>query len=437
MTTFLLLSIVNLALGFVGAFLLEKRRQKFLLATAEPDSTAEESEAPKEEVEESDEPEEPEELGEEIIGAGPDNLPVEWRTLLDQEGIAPQTLLEGAVHTLRVRSAKHLANQVDLTRSIAELKDEEQAIEAAKIPKKQKTNGEDWGEFLESLQTKLEEFFGKFGRLAEIQVGLDTAVNAHINEIKAIGKSLDDINFGTDYRSAHESAAEALRSEINAVTGLRDYLDEVFASIIDLEGRIETVDQAMLIDQETSIYNRAGLDFLLHQFRKQYEAASPLSFACFEIDQFDSIGHFNDLYIGDRLLQTVARVFDENVRKARGFDRLVRLPQGRILLVLGDTELNWAAVPAERIRSIVEHARFRYGRVEMRLSVSGVLSELRDRETIDDVLRRLDQGLLEAREGDGNSTATYKSGSFEPAAAYEDPVRQMEVEIDEREEVLA
>ena len=428
MLLFLTIALINLALGFAIGMLLKRRLDQ--LALQSPEVAEETQEAPT-----NDGAEEDGATLQPTPTAGPESAPEKWTEILFQEAIAPNSLLEAAVHVLRLKAAEHLEESIELTRELANHREDENAVEAAEIPRRDVTTSQAWLNMLNEAQGVLEQQFGKFGDLAEIQIMIDTAITAHASEMNARLEQAKAINFGTDFREAYDATAENLRSGISAVTSFQDYLDEIFAELIIAEDRLDEVDAGLRIDASTNLLNRCGIEQAIRQYQKQDDPQ--LSGVCFEIDQFAQLSHYHDIYIGDRLLKTLARVLDENIRKSRGFDRLAKLSQGRLFLLLGETDVNQAGHPAERIRKLVSSAQFKYGRVDMKLSISAVITEFRRNDRLENVLGRVDQGFQEALAQDGNLTVVYRSGKYDPITPNDDPVRKLEIEIDEREEIVA
>jgi len=122
----------------------------------------------------------------------------------------------------------------------------------------------------------------------------------------------------------------------------------------------------------------------------------PLSLIIFDIDFFKKI---NDTYghlAGDKVLQEVAEVVRQNIRKSEYF---VRWGGEEFIVLLPGTGLQSAQMVAEKIRRAVEeHAFDEVGRVTCSFGVT----QLHPDDTIATFLQRADEALYEAKRGGRN-----------------------------------
>lgn len=424
------IAVFNLALGFALAVYL-KRQQSVAAPVAEEEESEESASVEEVEDEDFEEPDHD-------STPGPECVPTKWTETLFSEAIASETLVEASIHILRLRAKEFLDETIELTVSQAAIKNEDQSIAAGEVQARLNEGATKWMEFLQSVQVVMDKYAGQFGKLGEVQVHLDTILNAHLLGLNATVEKIKAANLGADFDVASNTITEALREVIKKLAEFLDYVDEMFAQLIACEERFDQVDPGLLLDTETNLLNRCGLEQTLHEWRTN--ASGVVSAICFEIDDFPILSHFEDIFIGDRLVQALARVLDTNVRKNRGFDRLARFSYGRIFLLLGDTEASTACFPAERLRSIIGLSHFNYGRSEMQLTVSCVACEITDCETLDDVNELLEAGFAEARAESedanapsGNVTVAYIDQEYKRLPATLDPVRTTDVEIDVRQ----
>ena len=145
-------------------------------------------------------------------------------------------------------------------------------------------------------------------------------------------------------------------------------------------------------DPLTGVNNRRGLDDALStQFAIIARYKEPFSVALFDIDHFkhvnDQLGHVH----GDRVLQELARLFDESIRET---DIFARYGGEEFVVVMPHTDLAGANVIAERLRAKVEE--------RLAITTSGGVTEAREGETQEILIARADTALYEAKSAGRN-----------------------------------
>jgi diguanylate cyclase (GGDEF)-like protein len=116
-----------------------------------------------------------------------------------------------------------------------------------------------------------------------------------------------------------------------------------------------------------------------------------LSIVFFDIDHFKNV---NDTYghlVGDEVLRHIARLVKSTLRQS---DMVARWGGEEFILLLPDTPLDSAARVAENLRAIIEHETFD---VVEHISCSFGVSVLRENETDDELLQRVDELLYQAK----------------------------------------
>ncbi len=110
-------------------------------------------------------------------------------------------------------------------------------------------------------------------------------------------------------------------------------------------------EKAALYDALTGVANRRWLDSTLPRaFKRHAQSGEPLSVAMIDIDHFKC---FNDQYghqSGDRVLMSVARTLSLRLRPT---DFLVRMGGEEFVALLPNTDIEGAAIAAERLRASV------------------------------------------------------------------------------------
>ncbi|WP_456395429.1 GGDEF domain-containing protein [Desulfurobacterium sp.] len=145
-------------------------------------------------------------------------------------------------------------------------------------------------------------------------------------------------------------------------------------------------------DMLTGAYNRWKF---LEDFKSEFERARrykyPISLVMFDIDHFKKV---NDTYghdAGDRVLEKIAKIVRDNIRKV---DMFVRWGGEEFIIFLSNTDKKGATVLAEKIRKKIENTVFdEVGKV----TVSFGVTELKEGDTIDNLLKRVDEVLYRAK----------------------------------------
>ena len=183
-------------------------------------------------------------------------------------------------------------------------------------------------------------------------------------------------------------------------------LQSVYASFEDITQRVQLSNELRRqasTDELTGAANRRSLIARLQQefdrFRRHPEMRC--SVLAMDLDHFkrinDSFGHA----AGDALLAHVAQLMRQQVRLV---DLLGRSGGEEFLLLLPDTDLDAAAVLAERLRERVASSRLDHAGISLTITVSVGVAVMRAGDTsADDVLARADRALYEAKSGGRNT----------------------------------
>jgi diguanylate cyclase (GGDEF)-like protein len=156
--------------------------------------------------------------------------------------------------------------------------------------------------------------------------------------------------------------------------------------------RDKKLEKLATTDKLTGAHNRTKFDEIMdremERFRRYNE---PLSLIMFDIDNFKEI---NDTYghsIGDYILQKIAAIARETIRK---IDYFVRWGGEEFIVISPETTLEKAHALAKRLRRNVENYRFnKVGKATVSLGVT----EFNNRDTIDTLIKRVDDIMYKAK----------------------------------------
>ncbi|MBN2147763.1 MAG: diguanylate cyclase [Anaerolineales bacterium] len=192
---------------------------------------------------------------------------------------------------------------------------------------------------------------------------------------------------------------------------LVSYIADVIWSIIEqkkneeyirqLNSRLESL---AMTDELTSLANRRA--FFLRggeEIQRVQRYQTPLSLILVDVDY---LKHVNDTYghaAGDRVLQEVANTLRVNIRE---IDLPARLGGDEFGILLPNTKISAAVILAGRLRLAIEKESYVVQNPMLRVTASvGVTEYCAEMEILDDVLRKADAALYQAKNRGRNRVA--------------------------------
>lgn len=160
-------------------------------------------------------------------------------------------------------------------------------------------------------------------------------------------------------------------------------------------------------DTLTGISNRRHFmeqaDLLL---KRAIRYKSPISVMMLDLDYFKNV---NDTYghdAGDKVLQTVSQIIKETLRETDLFGRI----GGEEFAALFPESSSEAAVKtAERLRQAIKEEIISYDRLEISVTASiGICSFRSDHETLEQLLKKADHALYEAKQQGRNQVCLFR-----------------------------
>jgi diguanylate cyclase (GGDEF)-like protein len=167
----------------------------------------------------------------------------------------------------------------------------------------------------------------------------------------------------------------------------------------------ERTHRMAVTDPLTGLYNRR---FLMQTLQREMSRARrhghPLGLVMIDIDHFKAINDTHGHPTGDRVLKQLAVVAEQDLRR---HDLVARFGGEEFAVVLSETGLEGTRTVAEKLRSAVAAHPFTDGDHLLGVTVSlgcAVLHDV-DREP-DDLIRRADERLYQAKESGRNRVAS-------------------------------
>jgi diguanylate cyclase len=230
-------------------------------------------------------------------------------------------------------------------------------------------------------------------------------LQTHLTDSESFSERLDGHN---QRLSRHESVGpikEIVLALIEDNRDMRDRLDNVRnqlegsrLQVVQLQTTLERAEEAGLRDVVTAIGNRRFFDAsFIEEVGKARRQGDHMCLALADIDKFK---HVNDRFghlVGDRLLRLFANILVQNVR---GQDKVARFGGEEFALIFPGARLGEAVTAVERIRVVLESKQWTIepsGERVGKVTASFGVAKLRADESPNDLLRRVDERLYEAK----------------------------------------
>lgn len=173
---------------------------------------------------------------------------------------------------------------------------------------------------------------------------------------------------------------------------LQDLVRRNVALSNQLKETINEVERLSNTDQLTKLYNRYYFVKAFEREQKRCRRYGGIfSIIMFDIDHFKKVNDTFGHDIGDRTLIDTGRIAQEIFRDV---DVLARWGGEEFIALLTDADLNRGLIVAERLRKAIELNKF--FRVET-LTISLGVSEIRRGDTMEDLIKRADEAMYEAK----------------------------------------
>lgn len=240
------------------------------------------------------------------------------------------------------------------------------------------------------------------GHAVEEEVlGLRTNIEVanNLDQLKsAVTERLDflDGHFDHYQKADHEQVEQSHRQ----ILKLNQRIQEMEQETDYLRQSAEKSRELALKDTLTGIWNRQALNELLEkEYARWQRYEKPLSLIVWDVDFFKRV---NDNYghaAGDKVLRTIAGIFQKATRDT---DFISRFGGEEFMGIFPETSLEDALVLANKIRQKVERSKFHYEDKRVFITASAGLATFRSGDTTDDVFKRADRALYQAKQGGRN-----------------------------------
>ena len=166
----------------------------------------------------------------------------------------------------------------------------------------------------------------------------------------------------------------------------------------------EQLERLTVLDALTQAYNRGKFEEVIaRELNNVRRYAHDLSGIMLDVDGFRAINQLHGYSSGDRLLASLAHFLNA---KLRNNDYLFRWHGGKFIILCPHTDIDKAAIVAEKLRVLVGHKLFG-GKIRLSLSLGVVQAE--DDDTPETFLQRLQGGLTASKNGGRNQVSVVRT----------------------------
>jgi diguanylate cyclase (GGDEF)-like protein len=173
---------------------------------------------------------------------------------------------------------------------------------------------------------------------------------------------------------------------------------------IELQAAYQRIEELAELDELTGAHNRRCIMRVLDaEIEKSRRTSKTCAIALIDLDWFKRINDAHGHPIGDEVLRTFAITIFANIRPTDSFGRY---GGEEFLLVMPDTTTDVAQRMLERLRGIVADLDWSAFSPGLHVTISAGVTALRDIDTADTFLARVDSALYSAKAQGRNRIAT-------------------------------
>ena len=224
----------------------------------------------------------------------------------------------------------------------------------------------------------------------------------HLREFSATAEAPGPLTPEMFDQSVRIIAAQARQSGEELVR-VQGRLQESEAQVKRMSEDLAQIREVIYIDALSGLFNRRRFDISLESLVAKAGAENePLCLLLIDIDQFKSINDIHGHVFGDQVIQWVSQAIKASIK---GRDLAARYGGDEFAVLLPETAAQGALTVAEYIRRIIERRRvsdFAGETQPVGVTVSIGLANWNRRETGQELLRRADKALYEAKRNGRN-----------------------------------
>jgi diguanylate cyclase (GGDEF)-like protein len=349
---------------------------------------------------------------------GVDELPADWLKDLAAQGIVTQSFVEGAAHALRLEVCRYREQLIAADTRGRALTEAADASGLNHLAAELRRINADWLQKQATAAQMLSQRTGTFGDDESAAVSLEQVLLDQAAELKSLNTNLEAFNALAEADGGGKYLLDQVATLVDQAHALRDRMLDLLATMLRTTKSLEQISTAGQLDAATGLPNRTGLEAIFEAWwRDDPERSRPLSAVLIDIDRFGRLNQRQSIRAGDETIVALSRVFDEFIRKDRGYDRMALVGGESFLMILGDTGPHEALTTAERLRQTVEATTFDNQGTEFEVTLSCGVIEINRLDTVTAIIARAAETLKFAKKSGRNRCALDKGGgpsSLEP-----------------------
>ena len=239
----------------------------------------------------------------------------------------------------------------------------------------------------ENTRERAKEAFSHFSKTGE-----GTLIN-NVVEIEALHRSGHSFTVEISLSATQVGEARFSQAIVRSVGGRKEAEAEM--------QRLATTDAL------TGVFNRKSMfDHGTRELSRAKRYSHSLSMVIVDIDQLMKINVKSGHFAGDQVIRSLTDFLKEACRHS---DIIGRLSGEEFLLLLPETEEKMALMVADKWRKGVEQIQIRDGDGNITFSCSIGVGSLKDEERFDDLLKKVEANLQQAKSSGGNTVVGNES----------------------------
>ncbi|MCF6339727.1 MAG: diguanylate cyclase [Sulfurimonas sp.] len=266
-----------------------------------------------------------------------------------------------------------------------------------------------------SVKDMVESLDGVLDKLSLRLIEMIESSDSSTLEIQKIKKELESYSEEsqstvTNFKIAHKklyTIATVLEENTKSLSSdLKEHSNEVNAlsnKIVKLETELEAAKEASKEDFLTKLYNRRALDEFIKIKEAEYDRYKHnYTIVMLDLDHFKLV---NDNYghdAGDAVLFAFGKTLK---REARSVDIVGRFGGEEFMAILSETDANGGVVFAQKIRKLVQKAKFMYKGKRISITLSAGVGERKQNSSLANVVKSADDNLYKAKQNGRNQVA--------------------------------
>ncbi|UOD34330.1 GGDEF domain-containing protein [Deferribacteraceae bacterium V6Fe1] len=298
-------------------------------------------------------------------------------------------------------------------------------------------------ELVTVIVDRLEKSYGAFDRIksviydiaagidktaALIDESYDDGLSVISEDINTDKKLINELNIAATEISQKDSLEDALGHIVNKLNGLseliRDKVSKKEKFVTELtekkqqikgmkskisinnnileriKDELETYKAQIIRDYLTGLYNRQYFDEVIERAVEEYERyGKKFSIIFIDLDDFKLVNDKHGHVVGDFVLKYLANILKRNIRKV---DFAFRYGGEEFVIVMPNTDIRNATIVAERILADLRKTVFKYKNLDIKLTASIGVEEIRDGYTSTKLVEVVDKRMLEAKSSGKN-----------------------------------